>query len=178
MFKNRIIVGFSNNRICSIVCKVLNKYGISPDCICNTGIGIRKMADYFNEGIIICGDTFYDEPLVNIVEDLWQNFNIILIGKYDKINICEDNKAYKLVTPLKMEELIGALELKLCEKTFNRKNLKDRENLLESAKIVLFKKYNFNEAQAHKYMQKLSMEKGKKLTEIAQNIIKNKGETI
>lgn len=178
MVKNNILIGFNNKKVCLTISNVLNKYGIIPDYICQSGASLRKMADYFGEGVIILGENFLDEHSINIVNDLWQNFNIILIGSLDKINIYEDKKVYKLVKPLRQEELILALEMQLYKDTPNKiKKIKEKV-IIDKAKEILFEKYNFDEEKSYRYIQKVSMEKRKKMIEIAKTIIKNKGELL
>lgn len=178
MAKNNIIIGFHSKKTCLSVLNVLNNYGINPDFVCQSGLKIREMASYLGEGVIILGEKFLDELSINIIEDFWQDFNIIFIGSFGQINICEDKKAYKLATPLKQEELISAIEMQLYKDTPKkiRKNLENET--LYKAKKLLFEKYNFTEDKAHKFIQKMSMEKRTKMIEIAKYIIEKKGDIL
>lgn len=178
MAKNNIIIGFHSKKICLNISNVLNSYGIKADFICQSGAKLREMATYFGEGVIILGEKFSDEFSINIINDFWQNFNIIFIGNLAQINICEDKKAYKLVTPLKQEELISAIEMQLFKDTPRKiKQNKDKE-ILNKAKKILFEKYNFTEEKAHKFIQKMSMEKRQKMLETANYIIEKKGDIL
>ena len=178
MAKNNIIIGFHSKKICLSILNVLNNYGINTNFVSQSGSKIREMANYLGEGVLIIGENFKDELSINIIEDFWENFNIIIIGNFDKINICEDKKAYKLAIPLKQEELILAIEMQLYKET-PKKIKKNLENeILNKAKKLLFEKYNFNEDKAHKFIQKISMEKRTKMIEIAKYIIDKKGDIL
>lgn len=178
MAKNNIIIGFHSKKVCLSILNVLNNYGINTNFVFQSGLKLREMANYLGEGVIIIGESFSDELCINIIEDFWQDFNIIIIGNFEKINICEDKKAYKLATPLRQEEFISAIEMQLYKDT-PKKIKKNLENeILNKAKKLLFEKYNFKEDKAHKFIQKISMQKRKKIIDIAKYIIEKKGDIL
>lgn len=178
MAKNNIIIGFHSKKICLSISNVLNNYGICPDFICQSGAKLREIANYLSEGVIILGEKFTDEFSINIIEDFWQSFNIILIGSFSQINICEDKKAYKLITPLKQEELISAVEMQLFKDTPKKIKQNNDKEILTKAKKLLFEKYNFTEDKAHKFIQKISMKNRQKMIDTAKYIIDKKGDIL
>ncbi len=169
MAKNNIIIAFSSDKICNNISSILNKNGINYDYICKTGANIRKCCSYCENGIIICGVTFIDEPIYNIIEDFYQNFIFILLGSTDKLNMYNDEKTYKLSTPIRQEDIINAIDIARYKNNENIK--KNKIKLIEEAKNLLILYKNFTEPLAHKYIQKKSMETGKKNIDIAKLII-------
>lgn len=178
MLKTNILIAFNSKKACLNILNVLNRYGISADYVCQSGANLRKMANYFGEGVIILGEKFKDELSANIINDFWQNFNIILIGTLDQINMYDDKKVYKLVAPLKQEEFILALEYQLYKHNPKKNVNTNDELIINKAKKILFEKYNFDEKKAYKYIQQLSMKKREKILNIAKKIIENKGEVL
>ena len=169
MAKNNIIIAFSSDKICNNIRSILNKNGINYNYICKTGANIRKCCSYYENGIIICGITFIDEPIYNIIEDFYQNFIFILLGSTDKLNMYKDEKTYKLSTPIRQEDIINAIDIARYKNNENIK--KNKIKLIEEAKNLLILYKNFTEPLAHKYIQKKSMETGKKNIDIAKLII-------
>ncbi|WP_250278264.1 ANTAR domain-containing response regulator [[Clostridium] colinum] len=169
MSKNNIIIAFSSDKICNNLCTILNKNGIIYNHICKTGANLRKYCSYYENGIILCGTNFIDESTYNIVEDFYKDFCFLLIGSLDKINIYDNKKVYKLPTPIKQEDIINALDMAYYKNIENikTKNLK----FINEAKNLLILHNNFTEDTAHKYIQKKSMNTGKKNIDIAKIII-------
>ena len=170
MVKNNIIIGFSSDKICSNIINILNKNGISYDCVCKTGASLRKSCSYYENGIILCQTSFIDEPTYNIVQDFYKDFIFLIIGNIDKLSLYDNNIVYKLVTPVKQEDIINALDLAFYK---NSENIKEKNNkIINKAKELLMLNNNFTETNAHKYIQKKSMDTGKKSIDIAKLIIK------
>ncbi len=169
MIKNNIIIAFSSNNICNSISNILNKNGIDFDYICKTASSLRKCCSYYENGIIICSTSFLDEPIYNIIEDFYKDFIFILIGSNDKLNLYSGEKVYKLCTPIKQEDIISSLDLAYYKISENLQNKKHK--ILKEAKNLLMLNYNICEEQAHKYIQKKSMDTGKKNIDIAKIII-------
>ena len=92
-----------------------------------------------------------------------------MFGSIDKINIYSDEKVYKISTPIKHEDIINYIDM-ACYK--NTQNIKEKNNkIIEEAKRLLILYNNFTEENAHKYIQKKSMDNGKKNIDIAKLII-------
>lgn len=169
MSKNNIIIAFSSDKICNNISSILTKNGIVYDYICKTGANLRKCCSYYDNGIILCGTTFIDEPMCNIIEDFYKDFSFLMFGSIDKINIYSDEKVYKISTPIKHEDIINYIDM-ACYK--NTQNIKEKNNkIIEEAKRLLILYNNFTEENAHKYIQKKSMDNGKKNIDIAKLII-------
>ena len=170
MSKNNLIIAFSSDKICNNIISILTKNGINYDYVCKSGATLRKCCSYYENGIILCGTTFIDESIHNIIEDFYESFIFILLGSIDKINIYNDEKVYKLCTPIKSEDIISAIDIAYYKNTENIK-LKNYK-IIEQAKSLLIKNYNLSEENAHKYIQKKSMNSGKKNIDIAKLILK------
>lgn len=169
MIRNNIIIAFSSNNKCNVISNILKKNGIDFNCICKTANILRKWCSFYENGIVICSANFLDEPIYNIIEDFYKDFIFILIGSNDKLNLYSDEKVYKLCTPIKQEDIIISLDLAYYKISENLQNKKDK--ILKEAKNLLMLNYNICEAQAHKYIQKKSMDTGKKTIDIAKIII-------
>lgn len=169
MTKNNIIISFSSDKICKNVSSILNKNGINYTHICKTGANLRKYCSFYENGIVLCGTNFIDEVSFNIIEDFYEDFIFILIGRIDKINMYSNEKVYKLCVPVKEEDIIDAINIAYYKNSENIKN--KNKKIIEEAKNLIMAKKNFTEPLAHKYIQKKSMETGKKNIEIAKFII-------
>lgn len=93
---------------------------------------------------------------------------------------CKEREIENLVcltTPLKANELLATLQMMEC--TFARKkkrvqkkeHTKEEKTLILRAKSLLMDRNNLSEDEAHRYLQKRSMENGVNLVETAQMIL-------
>lgn len=170
MIKNNIIVAFSSDKACHTISNILLKNAIQYDVIVKTGANLRKLCNYYDSGVIVCGCTFSDEVIFNIIEDFKHNFTFIVLGSSDNLSNFNGD-VYTLSFPIKQDELTCAINLSL----YNNSNKIKRYNteLINDAKKILFSTHKLTEQSAHKYIQKKSMNLGKKSIEIAKIIIKN-----
>ncbi len=169
MFKNNIIISFSSDKICKNISYILNKNGINYIKICKTGSSLRKCCSYYENGIVLCSPNFVDEITFNIIEDFYEDFIFLLIGSVDKLNIYNNENIYKLYTPVKEEDIINAINIS-CYKNSEKIKAKHTK-IIEEAKTLIMLNTHSTEPLAHKYIQKKSMETGKKNIEIAKYII-------
>ena len=84
-----------------------------------------------------------------------------------------------LPMPLKVHDLLSTLDMMLQAQQRIRRKLRSRprerskeeQDLINEAKALLMDRNNMTESEAHRYMQKCSMDSGTNLVETAQMII-------
>lgn len=174
--RNNIIVAFKNKKISDTIVKILKLGGIGILTQCSSGSEVKKLISYCRSGILICGYSLKDTSIVSFIDDIPESFNIILIGNYSQINLCDNERLFKLAVPLSKSDLIYSVTMLMnIEKRYNTASSFTRDesekSVIEDAKHLLIDKYNMSEEQAHRYMQKKSMNTGIKLIEIAKIIL-------
>ena len=81
--------------------------------------------------------------------------------------------------PLKVHDLISTLEMMVQAQVRFRRKMKNRprersgeeRRLIDEAKALLMERNNMTESEAHRYIQKCSMDSGTNLVETAQMVI-------
>ena len=137
-------------------------------------LNIAKILLYYNSGTIITGYCFDNQYINYIVDHLSSSFNVICIGKREQLDFCDDDRIFKLAVPLNKTDLICSVEMLMTvDSRYKPGNTKTQseERLIQKAKQLLIDIYSMSEEQAHRYMQKKSMETGRKLVEIAKIIL-------
>ena len=84
-----------------------------------------------------------------------------------------------LPMPLKVHDLISTLEMMVQAQVRIRRKMKSRprersseeRRLIDEAKALLMERNNMTESEAHRYIQKCSMDSGTNLVETAQMVI-------
>ena len=130
-------------------------------------------------GIIICGYRFSDMMYSEIYEYMPKEFQMLLIASAAGIMEKNVDNLMSLSMPLKVHELLQTVEMMDYTITRRRKKVRQRpkvlskedQEMLNSAKTVLMERNGFSEDEAHRYIQKRSMDNGTGLVETAQMIL-------
>lgn len=182
-----VIIAFSNPLLANWVISVLRHGGYTIEYFCKTAGDVVRVADFCTSPVVVSGFQFTDMT----AEDL----NIILDGKLAMITVVLphqrdliEREGMAIVPyPLSAVELLQAIEV--VEKSAAREavlsggNVGDKVHLHErsaeekllilKAKNMLMAKYQMTESQAHRFLQKSSMDRGLKLVDAARMVIDN-----
>ena len=130
-------------------------------------------------GIVICGYRFVDMMYTELHEYLPDQFEMLLVASPANCGERDLENIVCLSTPLKVHELLQTVEM--MDYTITRRQKKQREKpkqrskdeqeMIAEAKALLMERNNMTEEEAHRYIQKRSMDNGTDLTETAQMIL-------
>ncbi|MDD6157269.1 MAG: ANTAR domain-containing protein [Lachnospiraceae bacterium] len=179
-----IVIAFPKMEIAQSVKKIVAQSGYPVTAVCTTGAQALQQVENLENGIVICGYRFVDMMYGELLEYLPGDFHMLLIAS---ANVLENGDAENLIcleTPLKVQELLETLERMDNEITQQRRRrrLKPRVRseeeikIMEQAKTLLMEQNHMTEEEAHRYIQKRSMDNGTGLIETAQMILKLMGE--
>lgn len=144
-----------------------------------TGAQALASVNNLENGILICGSRFIDMMYMEIHDYLPPEFQMLLIASPTSIQEREVENLVCLELPMKVHELLQTLEMMEGQIHRRRKRLRniprqrseeDRQ-MIEQAKALLMDRNKFSEEEAHRYIQKRSMENGTGLVEVAQMIL-------
>jgi len=171
-----VLIAFSSEKISRTVAKMLMSGGLRPEQICRSGAELKKQLQYYHSGIIIVGYKLSDCLVIQIVDDIPEEFEIILIGNKSQIELCENERFFKLAAPLQKEDLICSVSMLLSTHYQGLNNAdfrtKNEKKVIALAKRAIIDKYGVSEERAHRYIQKKSMDTGVSLTHVAEIILK------
>lgn len=174
-----IIIAFPKQENARNIKKILMQNGYQVNALCTTGAQALQSANELGGGIIVCGYRFVDMMYTELHEYLPVTFEMLLVASPANCGSRDVENLVCLSTPLKVNELLQTIEM--MEYTITRRRKKARqaprerteeENaLIQQAKALLMERNNLSEEEAHRYMQKRSMDNGTGLTETAQMIL-------
>lgn len=174
MSEQNLFIAFDNKKVSLSVAKILLSNGIKVNKIAERVSDLLEVDRYYNSGIIIMGYCFDNQYINYIIDHLHSNFNVICIGKREQLEYCDDDRVFKLAVPLNKTDLLCSVEMLMTVdsryKPASTKSQSD-ERIIQKAKQVLIDIYSMSEEQAHRYMQKKSMDTGRKLADIARIIL-------
>ncbi len=151
---------------------------LEVSAVCLTGAKVLQYADNWNDGIVVCGYRFQDMQYTDLRESLPDTFDMLwwlqrISGWMD----CRMGLWTSL--PIKVYDLVNTVEM--IQQTQSRKRRKRRETIrkrddsqrkiIDQAKALLIERNNMSEEEAHRYLQKSSMESGTNMLETAQMVL-------
>lgn len=176
---NNIVIAFPKQEVANSIKKILAQSGYTVTAVVTTGAAALSSMSGLDMGIIICGYRFPDMMYNEIYEYMPKEFQMLLIASAAGILEKDVDNLMSLSLPLKVHELLQTVEMMDYSITRHRKKLRQRpktrskedQEMLDQAKEVLMERNGFSEEEAHRYIQKRSMDNGTGLVETAQMIL-------
>lgn len=158
---------------------ILTRNGITVDAVCTSGAQALEYANMLSEGIVICSYRFNDMYYTQLDESLPVTFDMLLVASQTHWMDDEGGSIMKLGMPIKVYDLIDTVHMMFEAQHRRRKKARlapkersdDEKALLKEAKHILMERNNMTEDEAHKYIQKCSMDSGNGLVETAKMVL-------
>ena len=171
-----IIVVFPKEEDAEKIRSLLVRGGLSVHAVCMTGIQALSAADRLLSGIVVCGYKLPDMIYSELYEDLPPAFSMLLIASQ---RVLQSGVIPEIVTvsmPIRPMDLIDTVEMIAAqqERVRKKKRIEHQgrseadQKLIKDAKILLMERNNMTEEEAHRYLQKTSMDSGTNMVETAQ----------
>lgn len=174
-----IIIVFPKPEDGKSIRNLLVRHGYDVAAVCTLGSQALNAADMLNGGIVISGYKFPDMYYFNLLDTLPPDFDMLLLASARVCRECTGENIICVSQPLKVQELMSTLEMMCANQAKRRKKRKSKprirsereQEILRQAKEILMERNHMTEDEAHRYIQKCSMDNGTSLTETAQMVI-------
>ena len=158
---------------------VLMKNGFQVTAVCSTGAQALSQIQDINDGIVICGYKMTDMIYTELRDYLPEGFDMLLLASQAVLNEHRCGDIMSLAMPLKVHDLINTVDMmsqtimrrRRREKAKPKKRSVEEEALIKDAKEILMNRNHMTEEEAHRYIQKTSMDSGTNMVETAQMIL-------
>lgn len=176
----RIIVAFPQLDDAKKLKNVLKRNGYDDILACNSASQAIAAANESDGGVVLCGYRLTDMYYRELYGYLPREFRMLLIASPAKLQECSIGDIMCLAMPIHTHELVNTLEMMLLElsrprkKTLKpqpKKRTEQEQKIIRDAKALLMERNHLSEEEAHKYIQKLSMDSGNNLVETAEMIL-------
>jgi response regulator NasT len=175
-----IVVGFPKLEDANNIRNVLTRNGFNVCEACTTGAQVVSLINDLDEGIVVCGYRFSDMHFSELNSYLPKGFEMLLVASPEKLEFCQDNNIVCLPMPIKTHDLLNTLQMmsyryqrrKKKDKDRPRERTEEEKALILKAKTVLMDRNNMTEEEAHRYLQKSSMDSGTNLVEMSEMVLK------
>lgn len=180
-----ILISLPKSDDANKIAGMIKNRGLSFDInICETCSEILRVANDRDYGVVICTKRMRDMSYTELAHMLPRYFGIIVLTNDASLEVVTDSMV-KLLLPFRSGDLINTICM--LTQDFVRRPKKKRDipppkrseeerKLIDNAKCVLMERNGMSEPEAFRYIQKNSMDYGRKLIESAQMILTLYGE--
>ena len=171
-----IIVVFPRLEDGKSIKNLLVRRGFSVPYVCTTGGHALECMDSLHGGIVISGYKLPDMMYHHLYEAMPPGFEMLLVASGKAAGDSADRGIPSVAMPLRVHELLEAVEL--LEIRMDRARRKKRRQprdrkpeeqaVIDRAKQMLMERSHLTEREAHRYLQKRSMDSGNTLAETAE----------
>lgn len=162
------------------IAAVLRTSGLNIGCVCTTGSQTIDFANrHYHGGVIVCSAKLTDMSALNLPEIIGPNYDFLFLLKSQQANVSETLSCASLILPVNRMDLISSVNMLLNLSDSSSLTIKkklaegnfDEKQVIGQAKNRIMVRNHFTEAQAHRFIQKKSMDSGKKMIETAMIIL-------
>lgn len=174
-----VIVAFSKPEDAKSIKNILMRSGFQVIAVCTSGAQALAQMEDLNSGIIVCVYRFTDMLFTELHEYMPAGFNMLMVSSPSRWAAQMPEDIVCLPMPLKVHDLVSTLEMMAQAQMRRRRKLREQpkrrsdeeRSLINQAKNLLMERNNMTEEEAHRYIQKCSMDSGTNLIETAQMVI-------
>ena len=174
-----IIVAFSKPEDAKSIKNVLMRNGFEIITVCTSGAQDLSQLDDLSSGIVVCGYRLTDMLYSELRDCMNTEFAMLMIASPNKWSADAPQDVVCLPMPLKVHDLVGTLGMIAQAQARRRKKLRQQPKqrdekeraVIDRAKALLMERNSMTEEEAHRYIQKCSMDSGTNMYETAQMVI-------
>lgn len=172
----RVIVAFESDKTCARIKDILESSGVAACILCRSAAEVKRTVGKQQVTTVICGFKFSDESAEELFNDLPLSCSMLLIAIQSQLDLCENDEICKLSSPISRSDLVSSVRMLLqmghrLEKYVKPRRTEEETALIRQAKEVLMDRHSMTEEQAHRFLQKQSMDSGAKLTDTARLVL-------
>lgn len=174
-----VIVVFPQKEEAKGIRSLLSRNGIHVVASCTTGAQAITFFEDFDEALVVCGYRFTDMLYTGLLENLPATYEMLVVAPRKHYMECDRSKVVCLGMPIRAQELVETVNILidgLYQKQKKRKAIprtwtQEERAVIASAKLRLAEQKKMSEEEAHRYLQKQSMDTGVNMFETAQMVL-------
>lgn len=175
-----ILVANSNADYAKKIAAVLHSGGLNVSGVCTSGSQVIDFTNrHYQGGVVVCSEKLTDMPALNLPRVVGSGYDFLFVLKSQQVNVSDSLSCTSLLLPLNRVDLISTVNMLLNISDYSSLSIKKKmtsdslneKQVIENAKNILIARNHFTEPQAHRFIQKKSMDTGKKMIETALIIV-------
>ena len=173
---DQVIVAFESSQTAERIRDILES-GVTASCVlCRTADQVRRAVHKFHITAVVCGFKLADQGAEALFSDLPPTCAMLVLAPQNLLELLQEEDIFRLATPVSKGDLTGSVRMLLqmgrrLERTFKPRRSSEEQALIDQAKALLMERSGMSEAQAHRFLQKTSMDNSARLVQTAQMIL-------
>lgn len=172
----QIVVAFERQSNCDRLREALESTGEFSCLTCRSAAQVKRTVAKLRLDLVVCGFKLTDESCETLYFDLPQRCAMLMVGPQARLELCEAEGIFKLQAPVRRSELLASVRLLAQLHRPGRdeapaQRSQEEQELVERAKVVLMDRHGMTEEQAHRFLQKQSMDNGARLADTARLVL-------
>lgn len=173
----KLIVAFEKEKNALYVRELIESSGLACVQLCRSGMEVRRLVGWESVCAVVCGYKLSDGSAEALFEDLPPGTAMLMIAPQPQLDLCATEGIFKLGAPIRREELLSAVGMLIQlsrppEGMAARQG--ERDETVRRAKAVLMARRGMNEEEAHRFLQKQSMDMGCRLSEVSRLVLEER----
>ena len=174
----KVIVAFESDKSCLRVKEILETSGTAACIICKSADQVKRVVNKQHITTVVCGYKLYDESAEGLLEDLPPTCSVLVIAVQGMLELCQSDDLFKLASPVSKGDLVASVRMLLqvghrLEKFVKPRRSEEERAVIDQVKQLLMARNGMTEEQAHRFLQKRSMDSGAKMIQTAQLVLED-----
>lgn len=179
----KIIVAFENPVNSAKIREVVEGAGAAECVVCRTAPEVKRAVHKHRLDTVLCGFKLREESCEQLFQDLPEGCSMLMIGPQSQLELCETEGIFKLYAPVSRGDLLASVRMLLqfrqrhaAHPSAAHVRSEEEKRMVEQAKLLLMDRHGMTEEEAHRFLQKQSMDHGAKLTDTARLVLSGQEE--
>ena len=171
---DRVVLAFSKDETADKIKMMLDGSGYDVYTVCHSKAELLRTVSDMDEVLIIMGFKLPDGTVDDVYDDLMEGQKLMSIVKAERQSSIYNQDIFVVTLPLNRQLLINSVEtfVGIIERRKHRaKRTPEEEKIIRDAKAYLMETHRMSEEQAHRFIQKRSMDTGAKFIDTARMIL-------
>ena len=171
-----VIVAFENSKTAWRVKEILEGGGVASCVVCRSADQVRRTLHKLHVPAVVCGYKLGDQTAEVLYDDLPSTCLMLVLASNGMLELLDNEDIFRLPLPITKWDITASVSMLLqVSRRLERRNRPRRDaeqrELIRRAKALLMDERGMTEEQAHRYIQKASMDSRSRLTDTAQLIL-------
>lgn len=171
----KIMVAFESDATARKIADILQSGGVASCTIVHSCGEVRRMANRGRLNIVVCGYKLGDGSCEDLFADLPPGCSMLMVAQQAQLEqVSED--IFRLPAPVSRAGLCASVQMlfqanRQLSRYIRPRRSEEEQNVVAEAKRLLMERNGMTEEQAHRFIQKQSMDSGARMVQTARMIL-------
>jgi response regulator NasT len=172
----RVIVAFEGEKAAQRFAEIIESSYVAKCIICHSADEVRRMVEKREVHVVVTGYKLHGWTAVDLAEDLPDSVLLLLVATESQLELCELDDIVPLPAPVSRADLTLAVKMALVmgrrlERLLRPKRSEEEKRLVDQVKQGLMERHHISEEEAHRLLQKRSMDNGTRMAQTARLLL-------